>query len=62
MLRNTSPINLLGLSAITIPVALDNNNMPIGLQLIAPAYSEVKLLSVASAIESLIGNKYENLL
>ena len=61
MLRNTSPINLLGLSAITIPVALDHNNMPIGLQLIGPAHSERKLLSIASTIEDLLGNKYENL-
>ena len=61
MLRNTSPINLLGLSAITIPVALDHNNMPIGLQLIGPANSERKLLSIALTIEVLLGNKYENL-
>ena len=62
MLRNTAPINLLGLSAITIPVALDHNKMPIGLQLVTPAHSERKLLSIASQIEILIGNKYENLL
>ena len=56
MLRNTAPINLLGLSAITIPVALDHNKMPIGLQLVTPAHSERKLLSIASQIEILIGN------
>ena len=61
MLRNTSPINLLGLCAITIPVALDGSGIPIGLQLIAPAFNEVKLLSIALKIENSLGSKYKNL-
>ena len=62
MLRNTSPVNLLGLCAITIPIALDGSGIPIGLQLIAPAFNEKKLLSIALSIENSIGNKYKNLI
>ena len=54
MLRNTSPVNLLGLCAITIPIALDGSGIPIGLQLIAPAFNEKKLLSIALSIENSI--------
>ena len=61
MLRNTSPINLLGLCAITIPIALDRSRIPIGLQIIAPAFNELKLLSIALRIETSLGNKYKNL-
>ena len=61
MLRNTSPVNLLGLCAISIPIALDQNNMPIGMQIIAPSFKERKLLSIAQKIENQIGNKYQNL-
>ena len=61
MLRNTSSVNLLGLCAITIPVALDGSGIPIGLQLIAPAFNEMKLLSIALRIENSLGNKYKNL-
>ena len=62
MLRNTSPVNLLGLCAITIPVALDGSGIPIGVQLIAPAFHEMKLLSIALRIENSLGNKYKNLM
>ena len=62
MLRNTSPVNLLGLCAITIPVALDGSGIPIGVQLIAPAFHEMKLLSIALRIENSLGNKYKNLI
>ncbi len=61
MLRNTSPINLLGLCAITIPIALDGSGIPIGMQLISSAFNESKLLSIASKIEGLLGNKYKTL-
>ena len=61
MLRNTAPVNLLGLCAITIPITLDGSGIPIGMQLIAPAFNEIKLLSIASKIENLLGNKYKNL-
>ena len=61
MLRNTAPVNLLGLCAITIPITLDGSGIPIGMQLIAPAFDEIKLLSIASKIENLLGNKYKNL-
>ena len=50
------------LCAITIPIALDGSGIPIGLQLIAPAFNEKKLLSIALSIENSIGNKYKNLI
>ena len=61
MLRNTAPVNLLGLCAITIPITLDGSGIPVGMQLIAPAFNEIKLLSIAAKIENLLGNKYKNL-
>lgn len=61
MLRNTAPVNLLGLCAITIPITLDGSGIPVGMQLIAPAFNEIKLLSIALKIENLLGNKYKNL-
>ena len=37
-----------GLCAITLPIGLDKDRMPVGLQLIAPASAEGKLLAIAS--------------
>ncbi|MBT3171698.1 MAG: amidase [Rhodospirillaceae bacterium] len=55
MTQNTHPVNLLGLCAITLPVALDGAGMPVGLQLIAAAGREERLLSVALAVEKVLG-------
>ncbi|MBI4183520.1 MAG: amidase [Proteobacteria bacterium] len=55
MTRNTQPINLLGLCAITIPAALDAKGMPVGLQLVARAGAEERLLAVALACEKVLG-------
>jgi len=60
-LRNTSPINLLGLCAITIPIALDNNQIPIGLQIIGAKNKEEDIMIAARSIENIIGNKYQSL-
>jgi aspartyl-tRNA(Asn)/glutamyl-tRNA(Gln) amidotransferase subunit A len=60
-LRNTSPINLLGLCAVTIPVALDNNQIPIGLQIIGAKNKEEEVMIAARSIENIIGNKYQSL-
>ncbi|MEP4378363.1 MAG: amidase [Alphaproteobacteria bacterium] len=53
--RNTAPANFFGWCAITLPVGLDSENMPVGLQLMGPGGSEEKLLAVALAAERKLG-------
>lgn len=48
----TISVNLAGLPAISLPVASDNDGMPIGLQLIAKAYDEQTLFDGAMSLES----------
>ena len=51
----TVPVNLAGLPAISVPcgtVAQDSANLPVGFQLIGPAFSEAKLYQAAAAYES----------
>ena len=55
ILRPTYPISVLGLTAISIPVGIDGNGMPIGLQLVAPGGQDEALLSVALAAERELG-------
>ena len=50
----TVPVNLAGLPGISIPFANDENNLPIGLQLITNSFEEQKLLNVAKNIEETI--------
>lgn len=61
MTQNSHPVNLLGLCAITIPVALDGAGMPVGLQLIAGAGREERLLAVALACERVLGTARQRL-
>lgn len=55
VLSNASPVNILGLCAITLPVGLDDHGMPVGLQLIAAGGRDRALLETAQGIESLLG-------
>jgi aspartyl-tRNA(Asn)/glutamyl-tRNA(Gln) amidotransferase subunit A len=50
----TVPVNLAGLPGVSIPFANDENNLPIGLQLITNSFEEQKLLNVARNIEETI--------
>ncbi len=61
MTRNTQPINLLELCAVTLPVALDAEGMPVGLQLIAGHGEEEKLLAAALACERELGTARDRL-
>ena len=61
IVRNTVAVNYLGLCGITLPVGLDRAGMPVGLQFIAPAWSEEKLLAIALAAERVLGNAAERL-
>ena len=61
IVRNTVAINYLGLCGITLPVGLDRVGMPVGLQLIAPAWAEEKLLAIALTAERALGTPAERL-
>ena len=61
MARNTQPVNLLALSAVTMPIALDGAAMPVGLQLIARGGHEERLLAAAWAIERTLGTGRDRL-
>lgn len=47
----TIPANLAGLPALSLPCGRGEANMPIGLQLLAPAFSETLLYRIAAAVE-----------
>ncbi len=47
----TSPFNLTGLPAISIPCGFDTSGLPIGLQLVARPWAEARLLRIARAYE-----------
>jgi aspartyl-tRNA(Asn)/glutamyl-tRNA(Gln) amidotransferase subunit A len=55
MTRNTQPANYLGCPAVNIPLPQKSGSLPIGLQVICPEGADVKALSVALTIESLLG-------
>ena len=61
IVRNTVAVNYLGLCAITLPVGLDGARMPVGLQFIAPAWAEEKLLAIALAAERALGGATDRL-
>jgi aspartyl-tRNA(Asn)/glutamyl-tRNA(Gln) amidotransferase subunit A len=51
----TIPANLAGTPAVSIPVGLDGDGLPVGLQLTAPLLGEATLLRAASALEADLG-------
>ena len=50
-LRNTLPVNQLGLCAVSLPCGLTRGGLPVGLQLIGKPYGEGRLLRLARAFE-----------
>jgi aspartyl-tRNA(Asn)/glutamyl-tRNA(Gln) amidotransferase subunit A len=48
----TIAVNLAGIPGISIPCGFDGNNLPIGLQILTPAFSEDKLLRIARMYEA----------
>jgi aspartyl-tRNA(Asn)/glutamyl-tRNA(Gln) amidotransferase subunit A len=46
---NTTPVNLANLPAISVPVG-DDDGLPVGLQLVGPAFSEKRLIRAGSAL------------
>lgn len=51
----TVPASLAGLPAISVPAGLNENGLPLGLQLIGKAFDEVTLFQAAEAIEQAAG-------
>jgi len=48
----TISANLAGIPGISVPCGLDENHLPIGLQVLTPAFSEAKLLRIARMYEA----------
>jgi hypothetical protein len=57
LLRNTIIFNSTGLPAISIPIGLTKDNMPIGIQIIGAPFREDLILSIAYNCETIINNK-----
>ncbi len=51
LLRNTRPVNVWGLPAISVPCGFTEAGLPIGLQIIGPRWGETLVLQVAHAYE-----------
>lgn len=51
-LRNTRIINLLGLSALSLPIGMTDSGLPIGLMLVAPPFAESLLLQIGKTLKS----------
>jgi aspartyl-tRNA(Asn)/glutamyl-tRNA(Gln) amidotransferase subunit A len=51
LLRNTRPINVWGLPAISVPCGFTEAGLPIGLQIVGPHWGERKVLQLAHAYE-----------
>jgi aspartyl-tRNA(Asn)/glutamyl-tRNA(Gln) amidotransferase subunit A len=48
---NTVAVNLAGLPAISVPAGVAQDGLPVGLQLIAPAFAESRLLNAAHRLQ-----------
>ncbi len=59
--RNTNPVSLMKLCAITIPVSLDRQNMPVGLQIICLGGKEEQALAIALVFERSIGTSKDRI-
>ncbi|MBQ7617799.1 MAG: Asp-tRNA(Asn)/Glu-tRNA(Gln) amidotransferase subunit GatA, partial [Desulfovibrio sp.] len=50
----TLSLNLAGLPGLSLPVALSAKGLPVGLQLIGPAFSEARLLAIGQRVEEIV--------
>jgi len=51
LLRNTRPVNVWGLPAISVPCGFSSGGLPIGLQIVGPRWGEVLILQLAQSYE-----------
>jgi aspartyl-tRNA(Asn)/glutamyl-tRNA(Gln) amidotransferase subunit A len=56
LLQNTILFNSIGLPAISIPIGLTKDNMPVAAQIIGPPFKEEKILSIAYDYERINNN------
>jgi aspartyl-tRNA(Asn)/glutamyl-tRNA(Gln) amidotransferase subunit A len=56
LLQNTILFNSIGLPAISIPIGLTKDNMPVAAQIIGPPFKEEKILSIAYNYERINNN------
>lgn len=54
----TVPINIAGIPAVSVPCGFDSKNLPVGMQIIGPKFSEAKILNAAHQYE--IFTNYKN--
>jgi len=52
----TIPASLAGLPCSSVPTALSSSGLPLGMQLVAPAFDEYNLLRASAAIERAVSN------
>jgi aspartyl-tRNA(Asn)/glutamyl-tRNA(Gln) amidotransferase subunit A len=52
--RNTFPFNQAGVPAISVPAGLSSEGLPVGLQLVAGALQDFKLLAISQVLEDLL--------
>lgn len=48
------PFNLTGHPVVTIPISLDRDGLPIGIQIVGPLWSDARLMAIAKAIGGVI--------
>jgi aspartyl-tRNA(Asn)/glutamyl-tRNA(Gln) amidotransferase subunit A len=51
LLRNTRPVNVWGLPAISVPCGFTSGGLPIGLQIVGPHWGETMILQLAQSYE-----------
>ena len=54
MCQNTYPLNVTGHPAMSMPIGRGEHDLPIGMQLIGPYFSESRLLKLAQGLEDLL--------
>jgi aspartyl-tRNA(Asn)/glutamyl-tRNA(Gln) amidotransferase subunit A len=53
--RFVRALNVLGLPALSLPCGFDGRGLPLGLQIVAPAFQEARLLGIATLVEQALG-------